>query len=115
MTDEEWFEAREDLKQENVRLRAELAAEREQKFRHMNTSTKLCNELAAEREESTNLRMAASHFMLERNKLREALEPFAEIADTEGLEDARDSDWFKATIIVGDLRRARAVLKETKP
>jgi hypothetical protein len=85
------------LLQENARLRAELAAERERKKSYMQGEI-----TEYDRAEKAEKRVS---------KLREVLEQFAAV-----YVDDTDADfWFiQPPIKVGDLRRARAVLKETE-
>jgi hypothetical protein len=83
-------------------------------------------ELAAERERANDMEIrldrAVAIFNAEvakNAKLREALEPFAAAIDGVDSDIDRDDDdvserWIATAITFGDLRRARAALKETK-
>jgi septal ring factor EnvC (AmiA/AmiB activator) len=87
------------LWRENEQLKAELAAEREQIAMH----------LKAREADTRDIR----RLVKERDKLREALEPFARAYDdmTRSLGYTNDTGVYG--VYVGDLRRARALLKET--
>jgi predicted nuclease with TOPRIM domain len=117
MTDEErdtlnhLREQRDGLEKQVATLRAELAAERERAR-------------SAERREG-NLRDHIVHLGMRVATLREALEPFAVAAENFDSFPIKDAEqWFaysgvssqkdngEGAITVGDLRRARAVLKE---
>jgi predicted nuclease with TOPRIM domain len=107
------FESVEEVYAEIDRLRAELAAERE-RIAEMQAVEKLDGR-------------AIDRLTRENAKLREALEPFAKAAENFDDFPIKDAEqWFaysgtssqkengKGAITVGDLRRARAVLKETE-
>jgi len=86
------------LEDEVARLRAELAAERER-------VEKLSQENAALRCDAAGGRERVA-------KLREALEPLKASADRADSDDLADTD--ATYVVVAHLRRARAVLAETK-
>jgi ATP/maltotriose-dependent transcriptional regulator MalT len=105
-TDPFWcYENREEAAALIDRLRAELAAEKEY-----------------HRQETEAMQSSFNFLHAEYTKLREALEPFAkeagewavEIPDDERpmIEGQADDEPAFAEFTVGDLRRARAVLKE---
>lgn len=84
------------LEEEIARLRDELAAKRESVRELRDAWTRYQNALVAEKAKTT--------------KLREALEPFAAIWDAD--ETYRIGGLYTLRVKYGDIRRARAVLKE---
>ena len=89
------------MSDEIERLRADLADQRLVARYNLDWFSSLKTEYDALQEENA--------------RLREALKPFAAMMDGEHMQafaESNDSDWMRCFLTIGDLRAARAALKE---
>jgi chromosome segregation ATPase len=89
---------------------AELAAERERVEKLSQENAVLRCDAAGEREQVETLKYTVIGLEMDKRELREALEPFAQDNYSDNWDDASG---IEVSVQLGDLRRARAVLKET--
>jgi hypothetical protein len=98
-------------------LRAQLAAERRALEFQKALTVGAISEADAMRNELSAISARHERALIRGAKLREALEPFARYLNLE-IDDAADEDVVECfqdvAITVGDIRRARAVLEETR-